>query len=81
MNISDGVTMTGSIPRRSLLRRDPEVNWRNEIEAIRWRYPSMSTIAWILNVPRSTLMGWWEGSVPNYEDGRALLKLAEQCRR
>lgn len=69
------------IRRRSVLRREAPVSWPAEISAIRAVYPATSTISFILNVPRSTIISWErEGCMPNYEDGRALVKLAAICR-
>jgi DNA-binding transcriptional regulator YiaG len=65
------------INRRQLLQRDPPVRWAEVIESLRKAGFSTSEIALALNVPRSTVWSWENGSVPNYEDGRALLKMLE----
>jgi DNA-binding transcriptional regulator YiaG len=65
------------INRRQLLQRDPPVRWAEVIERLRMAGYSTSEIALALNVPRSTVWSWEQGSVPNYEDGRALLKMLE----
>ena len=69
------------IYRRQILQRDPLIDWRAECSAIRKVYPSTAVIVWILNVLRSTFEKWEKkGSEPGYENGRAILKLAEICR-
>jgi DNA-binding transcriptional regulator YiaG len=65
------------INRRQLLRRDPPIRWDEVIENIRRLGYSTGEIAMALNVPRSTLWQWEQGSCPNYEDGRALLKMLD----
>lgn len=59
-----------------LLDRDPPVNWKAILlDFIRWGW-TLKGVALAINVAPSTLMGWWnDGSVPTYENGRALLKL------
>lgn len=59
------------------LQRDPEIVWSKVIDSIRRGGYTTSEICRILSVARSTLWQWETfESCPNYEDGRALLKLA-----
>lgn len=67
------------IARRFILERDEPADFPGAIRIILLRY-NLSQAAWILNVPRETLRSWLNGSKPNYDDGRAVLKLAEHCR-
>lgn len=65
-----------TIKRRELLQRDPPVHWPTIINAIRRQGYNTADICFILNVPRGTLWRWeCCGSEPNFDDGRALLKL------
>lgn len=72
-----GVTV---IKRRELLDRDPPVDWKAECAAILAVY-NVAEAVFILNVARSTFVTWCRGeTIPNYEDGRAIRKLAANCR-
>lgn len=65
-----------TVRRRELLQRDPPILWAKVIDEIRRAGYTTSHICLALNVPRSTLWRWeCCGSPPNYEDGRAVLKL------
>lgn len=59
-----------------LMERDPEVDWKRVLlDFVRWGW-KLKAVALAINVPYSTLMGWWnDGAEPRFEDGRALLKL------
>lgn len=59
-----------------LLQRDPPINWHEIIlDFVRWGW-KLTDVARAVNVPQSTLGGWWYDSHPPlYENGRALLKL------
>lgn len=66
-----------------LLRRDPPVSWKEVLlDFVRWGY-TLKSVALSIEVPESTLKGWWYGNrpEPRYEDGRALLKLHGQEKR
>lgn len=71
--------VAGVIRRRELLQRDPPVDWRAECAVILAVY-SVAEAVWILNVARSSFVRWAEGTVPNFEDGQAVRKLADRCR-
>lgn len=64
------------MPACRLLERDPPVDWREVLLDLRrwgWR---LSDVATAINVPRSTAGRWmYDGYEPNFENGRALLKL------
>lgn len=70
--------------RRQILERDLPTNFRCVLAECR-RISGMgsSELAHVLNVPRGTLWSWERPapSVPNYEDGIAILKLLLQLRR
>jgi DNA-binding transcriptional regulator YiaG len=73
--------VVGVIRRRELLQRDPPVRWAQVIDEIRRTGYTTTAICRALNVARSTLWQWETfESCPNYEDGRALLKLRSLCR-
>lgn len=60
-----------------LLQRDPPVDWKSVLlDFIRWGW-TLKGVATAINVPPSTLWGWWNGDrpEPRFDDGRALLKL------
>lgn len=61
-----------------LLTRDPPVDARALLrDLVGWGW-NLKLIADAINVPRSTLGGWWyEGAMPNLDDGLALIKLHE----
>lgn len=65
-----------------LLQRDPPLDFKALVlDFIRWGW-TLKAIAEAINVPPSTLKSWWyDGSVPGYEDGRALVKLHAQEKR
>jgi DNA-binding transcriptional regulator YiaG len=71
------------IQRRKLLERDPPVDFAAVLTEIRrltgW---GTSDLCFILSVHRSTLHAWETrvGCIPNYEDGRAIVKLLETVR-
>lgn len=71
------------IPRRQLLERDEPVDFAAALTEIRrltgW---GTSDLCFILSVHRSTLHVWETrtGCIPNYEDGRAIMKLLERAR-
>lgn len=68
--------ISGVIRRRELLQRDPPVDWRKVIQEIRAAGWGTGQICFVLNVNRGTLWRWEScGSPPNFEDGRAMLKL------
>ena len=67
------------IERRAVLERDPPVDMPAAVKLIVEAF-GMSGGAWVLNVPRETLRSWLNGHRPNFEDGRAVVKLAEHCR-
>lgn len=62
-----------------LLRRDERINWHAillDLVRLGW---TLKAIAGAINVPPSTLKGWWyDGKEPRFEDGRALIKFHEQ---
>lgn len=68
--------------RREVLERDEPVEFPRLLQTIRYLTGySSSALAFVLNVPRSTLNSWErKGCCPNYEDGRAIMKLFESCR-
>lgn len=59
-----------------LIERDPPIDWKALLlDFVRWGW-KLTEVAAAINVPDSTLMGWWnDGAEPRYENGRALLKL------
>lgn len=66
-----------------LLQRDPPVDWKEILlDFVRWGW-TLASVCEAINVPRSTLKGWWYGTrpEPRFDDGRALLKLYEQERK
>lgn len=65
------------INRRQLLKRDPPVPWRKLISELRQVGWGTSELCFVLNVARGTLWHWEndEEPSPEYEDGRALIKL------
>lgn len=67
--------------RRQLLQREPATDFPGVLRSIR-ELSGFGTadIAFILNTARSTLNSWERGCCPNYEDGRAILKLLDNCR-
>lgn len=74
------------LPRREILERDPPFDVKGALQAIRnltgW---GSSDLAFVLNVPRSTLTSWEgrgpkPGSRPNIDDGDAIRKLLHNCR-
>jgi len=70
---------TGLIVRRFVLERDPPIDIPAAVRLIVDSF-GMSGGAWVLNVPRETLRSWLNGHKPNFEDGRAVVKLSEHCR-
>lgn len=65
------------INRRHVLQRDEPVQFAQVLAEIR-RLTGYGTgeLAFVLNVPRSTLLSWESrGSMPNHDDGQAMLKL------
>lgn len=71
------------IRRRQILERDAPVDFRATLSEIRRRSGwGTADLCFILCVNRSTLH-YWEtrrDSVPNYEDGRAIVKLLESLK-
>jgi hypothetical protein len=75
------------IHRREILQRDPPQDFPALLAAIRAHGYSTSEICFILNVPRSTLTSWErprglldKPSIPNFEDGLAIIKFLAGCR-
>ena len=63
-----------------LLQRDPPVDWKLLLlDFRRWGW-TLYAVAKAINVPPTTLHGWWYGNrpEPRHSDGQALLKLHEQ---
>lgn len=69
-----------------LVHRDPPIRWPELITAMQDAGYSLRDIAGALAVPHTTVQRWQSGrdymgrlspSTPNYEDGRALLRLFE----
>lgn len=70
-----------TIFRRELLERDPPTDFVATLQAIRNLTGfGSSDLAFILNVPRSTLNSWERGTHPRHDDGQAILKLLATCR-
>ena len=70
------------IKRREILERDPPFDVKGALTEIRRRtgYGS-GELAFVLNVPRTTLAGWEvRGSRPNVDDADAIRKLLKTCR-
>lgn len=66
------------IHRREILERDPTVDWPTTLAAIRRHGYSASEICFVLNIDRPVYRAWDRGTTkPNFENGRALLKLLE----
>lgn len=64
------------INRRQLLQRDEPIDFKAVLATLRGLGYSTADLAFILNVHRSTLWSWEaNGCIPNFEDGRAILKL------
>lgn len=61
-----------------LLERDEPVDFKALLlDFVRWGW-TLKSVADAINVPPSTLKGWWyDGAEPRFEDGRALVKLHE----
>lgn len=59
-----------------MLELDTPVDWRAlilDLVRMGWK---LNGIAECINVPKSTLGGWWyDGAEPRFEHGRALIKL------
>lgn len=67
--------------RRWVLSREPVVVWADEFRVMRAAGYGTNDICHILGCARGTLAAWEiHGSVPNFEDGRAIRRLADQCR-
>ncbi len=64
----------------SLIHREPPIRWPNVIQAMQDAGFSLRQIGGALGVAHSTVQTWQRGSVPNYEDGKALLALMEIVR-
>lgn len=64
--------------RRLILDRDPPVNWPATFTAIRLQGFGTAEICFTLNIERDLLAKWEKGvQNPNFENGRAVLKLLE----
>jgi hypothetical protein len=80
MDMALEMRVVGVIARRELLRREPAIPWATIIDQIRRAGYTTSEICFVLNVARGTLWRWESsGSIPNYEDGRALLQLHDRA--
>jgi len=68
------------IHRRELLQRDPPVDWQATIQGLRDAGYGTGTLCFVLNIERQMLRKWeTKKACPNFENGRALLKLFQSC--
>lgn len=63
-----------------LLHRDPPIRWADLVKSLSEGGFSLRDISRAIAVPHTTVQRWGEGSCPNYEDGRALLKFFDGVR-
>lgn len=59
----------------TLLQRDPPMNWQKLLWDLVAAGYSLRSVGRAINVAESTVRDWRDGSVPNYDDGNALIKL------